>query len=96
MVKMELHQIDLILRLFNSNNELIIDKWREFKSSHCITSATMNVLLERHGDAFFADRKHVKTMNKIVELISPKVTKFFKVFFSKNNNLVMPIIVAHL
>ena len=96
LVKRELHLIDPDMGLFNANNELLLENWREFKRSRCITSATMNVLLERPGEAFFAERKQLKSKNKTAAQISPRAAEFFKVFLEKRNNFAKPTGVAYL
>ena len=77
LVKRELHQIDPDLGLFNTSNKLIVDNWRDFKTRRCITSATMNVLLERPREVFFIFNKQVKAKNKTAEQISLRATEFF-------------------
>ena len=57
LIKKELNNIDPTLGLINAEGELIHEKWKEFKASRCITSASMNVLLERPGEQYFAQAK---------------------------------------
>ena len=64
LVKRELNNINLILGLINVNGELIHAKWKAFKRARNITSTSMNVLLERPGETYFAEAKQLKSKNK--------------------------------
>ena len=64
LVKRELHNIDPSLGLINVEGELIQKKWKAFKGARNITSALMNVLLERPGETYFAEAKQLKSKNK--------------------------------
>ena len=57
MVKKELHLIDPELNLINARNEVILENWRKFKKKRCFNSATMKLLIERPGEAYFFDLK---------------------------------------
>jgi len=48
-----------------------------------ITSATMNMLMERPGKMYFATGKQVKARNKTFVNIFPKAVAFFKVFLER-------------
>lgn len=86
MVRRELHHIDLDLGLFSANNKLIVENWREFKRTCCMTRTTMNVLLERPDEVFFKTVKQVKAKNKKAELISSRAREFFTLFMEKKNH----------
>ena len=90
LVKKELHNIDPNLGLMNSQGELILEKWKAFKVSHCITSASMNVLLERPGDAYFAAAKQLKSKNKSCAQISPGAAEFFQQFSKHKSGFEKP------
>ena len=64
LVKQELNNIDPTLGLINVDGELIHAKWKAFKRARNITSASMNVLLERPGETYFAEAKQLKSKNK--------------------------------
>ena len=57
LVKRELNNIDPTLGLINADRELIHEKWKAFKRARNITSASMNMLLERPGEIYFAEAK---------------------------------------
>ena len=57
LVKLELNNIDKTLGLMNADGELIHEKWKVFKRARNITSKSMNVLLERPGETYFAEAK---------------------------------------
>jgi len=82
MVK-EIHLIAPHLGLFNACNKLIVENWRAFKRSWLITSAKMNMLMERPSETYFATGKQVKAHNKTAANISPKAVAFFKVFLER-------------
>jgi len=95
MVKKDIHLIALHLGLFNACNELIVENWRAFKRSRLITSATMNMLMERPGETYFATGKQLKARNKTAANISPKATPFFKVFLERKMAFKVPSGIAH-
>ena len=64
LVKWELHNIDPSLGLINIDGELIYKKWKAFKRARNIMSMSMNVLLERPGETYFAKAKQLKSKNK--------------------------------
>ena len=53
LVMKELHAIDPTLGLLNSRNEIISENWKKFKKDRFFSSATMDVLLDRPGKAYF-------------------------------------------
>ena len=59
LVKKELHQIDPELGLMNAKNEIIVENWKKFKSERMLSRATMDVLLDRPGEAYFGKAKSV-------------------------------------
>ena len=71
LVKKELHQIDPELGLMNAKNEIIVENWKKFKSEHMFSRATMDVLLDRPGDAYFGKAKSVSQKNKTCVELSP-------------------------
>ena len=89
LVKRELHNIDPSLALINAE-ELIDKNWKAFKGSQNITSASMNVLLERLGESYFAEAKQLKLKNKTCAQISLASMGFFKVFLNYKNGFEMP------
>ena len=54
-MKRKLNNIDPTLGLINADGELIHTKWKAFKRAQNITSASMNVLLERPCRAPFLE-----------------------------------------
>ena len=82
MVK-ELHLINRELNLINTRNEVIVENWRKFKKERCFSSATMELLIKRPGEAYFSTSKQVKAKNKTTASINPKTAKFFKVFLER-------------
>ena len=64
LVKRELNNIDPTLGLINADGQPIHAKWKAFKHARNITSASMNVLLERPGETYFAKAKQLKLKNK--------------------------------
>ena len=83
MVKKEFHLIDPELNLINARNEVIVENWRKFKKERCFSSATMELLIERLGEAYFLTSKQVKARNKTAASINPKAATFFKVFLER-------------
>ena len=64
LVKRELNNINPTLSLNNADGELIHVKWKAFKRARNITSSSMNVLLKRPGETYFAEAKQLKSKNK--------------------------------
>jgi hypothetical protein len=95
MVKKEIHLIAPELGLYNAYGELIVDNWKAFKRSRLITSATMNMLIQRPGESYFATGKQVRARNKTAVNISPKAAAFFKVFLQKKMTFEAPTGIAH-
>ena len=89
-MKQELNNIDPTLGLINANGELIHCKWKAFKRARNITSASMNVLLERPGETYFAKAKQLKSKNKTCAQISPAAAEFFKVFLNHKKGFELP------
>ena len=63
-MKRELNDIDPTLGLINADGEFIHERWKVFNRAQNITSASMNVLLERPGETYFVEAKQLKSMNK--------------------------------
>ena len=63
LVMKELHGIDPSLGLLNAKNEIISENWKKFKQERFFSSATMDVLLDRPGEAYFGQAKN-KRANK--------------------------------
>ena len=89
-MKRELSNIDPTLGLINADGELIHAKWKAFKCARNITSASMNVLLERPGETYFVEAKQLKSKNKTCVQISPVAAEFFKVFLNHKNGFELP------
>ena len=64
LVKKKLHQIDPELGLMNAKNEIIVENWKKFKTERMFSRATMDVLLDRPGEAYFGKAKSVSQKNK--------------------------------
>ena len=90
LVKRELNNIDPTLCLINANGELIHAKWKAFKHARNIMSTSMNVLLERLGETYFAEAKQLKSKNKTCAQISLAAAEFFKVFLNHKNGFELP------
>ena len=89
-MKRELNNIDPTLGLINADGELIHAKWKAFKRARNITSASMNVLLERPGETYFAEAKQLKSKNKTCTQISLTTAEFFKVFLNHKKGFELP------
>jgi hypothetical protein len=94
-VKRELHLLNRDLGLFNPAGELVVENWRTFKREYNVTRVTMNVLLKRPGEEYFAQAKQVKSKNKKAAEISPYAAEFFKVFLEWRKAFVRPSGDAH-
>ena len=90
LVKRELNNIDPTLGLINADGKLIHSKWKAFKCARNIMSASMNVLLERPRETYFAEAKQLKSKNKTCVQISPTAAEFFKVFLNHKNGFKLP------
>ena len=90
LVKKELHQIDPKLGLMNAKNEIIVENWKKFKTERMFSRATMDVLLDRPGDAYFGKAKSVSQKNKTCVQLSPQAFEFFNVFLKHKNNFQKP------
>ena len=82
LVKRELYNIDPTLGLINTEDEVIQENSKAFIAIHNITSSSMNVLLERPRESYFAEAKLLKSKNKMCAQISPATTDLFKVFLN--------------
>ena len=89
-MKRELNNINPMLGLINAGGELIHVKWKAFKRARNITSASMNVLLERPRETYFTEAKQLKSKNKTCVQISPAAAEFFKVFLNHKNEFELP------
>ena len=89
-MKKELHQIDPELGLMNAKNEIIVQNWKKFKSKRMFSRATMDVLLDRPGDAYFGKAKSVSQKSKTCVELSPQAFEFFNVFLKHKNNFQKP------
>ena len=96
MVKKELHPIDPELNLINTRNEVIVENWRKIKRERCFSSATMELLIERPGEAYFSTSKQSKARNKTATMINPKAAKFFRVFLERKMLFTEQTALAHL
>nr|PNR28878.1 hypothetical protein PHYPA_027570 [Physcomitrium patens] len=85
LVKKELDNIDPSLGLINAEGDLIHENWKAFKTARNITSASINVLLERPGESYFIEAKQLKSKNKTCAQISPAAAEFLKVFLNHKN-----------
>lgn len=94
-MKRVLHNLDPSLGFFNLAGMLQHSNWREFKRNRNNTGPTMNVLLKRRGDDFFAKAKQVRGENKLVNEISPYASEFFKVFLDQKSGFVRPSALAY-
>ena len=90
LVKQELHNIDPTLGLINAEGEVIHRNWKAFKAIHNITSASMNVLLKRPRESYFAEAKQLKSNYKTCTQISPAAAEFFKVFLNHKKGFQLP------
>ena len=96
MVKKELHLINPELNLINARNEVIVENWRKFKRERCFSSATMELLIKRPGEAYFSTSKQVKARNKTAASINPKAATFFRVFLERKMLFTEKTALAHL
>ena len=90
LVKRKLNNIDPTLGLINTDGELIHAKWKAFKRARNIMSASMNVLLERPRETYFAKAKQLKSKNKTYMQISPAAAEFFKILLNHKNGFELP------
>ena len=88
LVKKELHQIDPELGLMNAKNKIIVENWKKFKIEHMFSRATMDVLLDKPGEAYFGKAKSISQKNKTCVELSPQ--EFFNVFLKHKNNFKKP------
>ena len=89
-MKRELNNNNPTLGLINADGELIHAKWKAIKRAQNITSASMNVLLERPEETYFGEAKQLKSKNKTYAHISPTAMEFFKVFLNHKNEFELP------
>ena len=90
LVKKELHQIDPELGLMNAKNEIIVENWKKFKTERMFSRATMDVVLDRPGEAYFGKAKSVSQKNKTCVELSPQAFEFFNMFLKHKNNFKKP------
>lgn len=90
LVKKELHTINPELELLNANNEIIVDNWKAFKKDRMFSRATMDVLLDRPGEAYFGQAKLVRSKNKTCAKLSPEAYEFFRMFLEHKKNFKKP------
>ena len=90
LVKKELHQIDPELGLLNAKNEIIVENWKKFKYERMFSRATMDVLLDKPGDAYFGKAKSVSQVNKTCVELSPQEFEFLNVFLKHKHNFQKP------
>ena len=90
LLKKELHQIDPELGLMNPKNKIIVENWKKFKIGRMFSRATMDVLLDKPGEAYFGKAKSVSQKNKICVELSPQAFEFFSVFLKHKNNFKKP------
>ena len=76
----ELHAIDPSLGLLNPKNEIISEIWKKFKKERFFSSATMDVLLDRLGEAYFGQAKSTHAKNKTCSELFEDAFEFFKSF----------------
>lgn len=95
LVKKELHNIDLSLGLINTKGDLINENWKAFKVARNITSASINILLWRPGESYFAEAKQLKSKKKTFTQISLAAAEFFKLFLNHKNGCQMPYASAY-
>ena len=43
----------------NAKNKIIVENWKKFKTERMFSRATMDVLLDRPGEAYFGKAKSV-------------------------------------
>nr|PNR63283.1 hypothetical protein PHYPA_001708 [Physcomitrium patens] len=82
LVKKELDNIDPSLGLINAKDDLIHENWKAFKTARNITSASINVLLERLGESYFAKAKQLKSKNKTCV---PYACAYYKTYDVRTN-----------
>ena len=90
LMKKELHQIDPELGLMNAKNEIIMENWKKFKTERMFSRATMDVHLDRPGEAYFGKAKSVSQKNKTCVELSPQAFEFFNVFLKHKNDFKKP------
>lgn len=95
LVMKELHAIDPSLGLLNARNEIISENWKKFKKEHFFSSATMDVLLDRPGEAYFGQAKSKHAKNKSCSELSQDAFDFFKSFLKHKCRFRMPTAHGH-
>ena len=78
------------LKFFKQNGEFSCKHWKTFKQNYNIISATMQVLLEVHGEDFFSGAKQTRNKNWKIEELSPYAKQFFKVFLKQKKEIRKP------
>ena len=91
----ELHAIDPSLGLLNPKNEIISENWKKFKKERFFSSATMDVLLDRPGEAYFGQAKSTHAKNKTCFELSEDAFEFFKSFIKHKSEFKKPTAHGH-
>ena len=89
------HVIDPSLGLLNPKNKIISENWKKFKKERFFLSATMDVLLDRLGEAYFGQAKSTHTKNKTCSEISKDAFEFFKSFIRFKSKFKKPTAHGH-
>ena len=95
LVMKELHAIDHSLGLLNPKNKIISENWKKFKKERFFSSATMDVLLDRPGEAYFGQAKRTHVKNKTCFELSEDAFEFFKSFIKHKSELKKPTTHGH-
>ena len=91
----EFHNIDPTFGLLNSRNEVISENWKAFKKERLFSSATMDILLERPGEAYFGQAKSTYTKHKMCSKLSHEAYNFFKMFLDHKSKFERPSATAY-
>ena len=95
LVMKELHAIDPSLGLLNPKNEIISENWKKFKKEQFFSSATLDVLLDRLGEAYFGHTKSKHAKNKTCSKLSEDAFEFFKSFIKHKSKFKKPTAYGH-
>ena len=91
----ELHAIDPSLGLLNPKNEIVSENWKKFKKERFFLSVTMDVLLDRLGEAYFGQTKSMHAKNKTCSELSKDAFEFFKSFIKHKSEFKKPTAHGH-
>ena len=91
----ELHAIDPRLGLLNPRNKIINENWKKFKKERFFSSATMDVLLDRPGEAYFEQAKSTHAKNKACSELSQDAFEFLKSFIKHKSKFKKPTADGH-